>query len=81
METEEQAADEALNPLVAIVARLSNQKFLAEMLLQFSEKVIENADVTGQPSSGPDSRQTRVDMPVNLILMTPYFEFNLFDMP
>lgn len=33
MEREEQAPGEALNPLVAIVARLSDQKFLAEMLL------------------------------------------------
>ena len=28
-----------------------------------------------------DAAHLRVDMPINLILMTPYFEFNLFETP
>lgn len=52
---EHKTNDEALNPLIAVAGRLSNQKFLAEMLLQFSEKVAENADVRGLSLGASDN--------------------------
>ena len=51
------------------------------MLLQFAEQLTDNADKVSAGEQASDSPNLRVDMPVNMILLTPYFEFNLFDMP
>lgn len=81
----EQMMDETIEPHLESLAfcpsRLSSPEILTEMLDEFAEKLVENADHLQVQQEEEAEPVLSIEMPVNLLLMTPHFEFNLFDMP